>query len=92
MENTKQYKVGIYIRLSKEDEEKPEYKESESVSNQRNLLMQYLEQNNLKLEEEYVDDGVSGTSFDRPAFNRLIQDIENNRIISLPLTPVTLIP
>ena len=49
MENTKQYKVGIYIRLSKEDEEKPEYKESESVSNQRNLLMQYLEQNNLKL-------------------------------------------
>mgnify|MGYP000802240729 CR=1 FL=1 len=80
MENTKQYKVGIYIRLSKEDEEKPEYKESESVSNQRNLLMQYLEQNNLKLEEEYVDDGVSGTSFDRPAFNRLIQDIENNRI------------
>ena len=80
MENTKQYKVGIYIRLSKEDEEKPEYKESESISNQRNILMQYLEQNNLKLEEEYVDDGVSGTSFDRPAFNRLIKDIENNRI------------
>lgn len=80
MENANQYKVGIYIRLSKEDEEKTEYKESESVSNQRNLLMQYLEQNNLKLEEEYVDDGVSGTSFDRPAFNRLIKDIENNRI------------
>ena len=80
MENTNQYKVGIYIRLSKEDEEKPEYKESESISNQRNILMQYLEQNNLKLEEEYVDDGVSGTSFDRPAFNRLIKDIENNKI------------
>ena len=43
MENTKQYKVGIYIRLSKEDEEKPEYKESESVSNQRNLMV-FLEQ------------------------------------------------
>lgn len=50
-----------------EDEEKSEYKESESISNQRNILMQYLEQNNLALEEEYVDDGVSSTSFDRPA-------------------------
>lgn len=80
MENTNQYKVGIYIRLSKEDEEKPEYKESESINNQRNILMQYLSQNNLKLTEEYVDDGVSGTSFDRPAFNRLIKDIENNKI------------
>ena len=80
MENTNQYRVGIYIRLSKEDVEKPEYKESESIGNQRNLLMQYLEQNNLKLEEEYVDDGVSGTSFDRPAFNQMIRDIENGRI------------
>ena len=51
MENTKQYKVGIYIRLSKEDEEKSQYKESESISNQRNILMQYLQQNNLALEE-----------------------------------------
>lgn len=80
MENQQQYKVGIYIRLSKEDEEKSEYKESESINNQRNILMSYLEQNNLKLEEEYVDDGVSGTSFDRPAFNKMIKDIENKRI------------
>ncbi len=78
--DNKKYKVGIYIRLSKEDEEKQEYMESESIGNQRNLLLQYLEQNNLTLEEEYVDDGVSGTSFDRPAFNRLIKDIENKRI------------
>ena len=80
MEINKRYKVGIYIRLSKEDEEKSENEESESISNQRNLLMQYLKQNNLILEEEYVDDGYSGTSFDRPAFKKLIQDIENNRI------------
>ena len=72
--------MGIYIRLSKEDEEKPEYKESESINNQRNILLQYLKQNNLQLEEEYIDDGVSGTSFDRPAFNQMIKDIENNRI------------
>ncbi len=78
--NSIQYKVAIYIRLSKEDEEKPEYKESESINNQRNLLMTYLDQNNLNLVEEYVDDGVSGTSFDRPAFNKMIRDIEAGRI------------
>lgn len=81
MANTNNYKVGIYIRLSKEDMDKEnEQEESESISNQRSLLMNYLEQNNLTLEEEYVDDGVSGTSFDRPGFNRMIKDIENKRI------------
>lgn len=70
------YKVGIYIRLSREDEEKEKYQESESVQNQRTLLMQYLTQNKLNFVAEYVDDGVSGTSFDRPAFNRMIADIE----------------
>ena len=80
IENPQKYKVGIYIRLSKEDEEKPETKESESVTNQRNLLIKYLQENNLTLEEEYVDDGVSGTSFDRPNFNRMIKDIEENKI------------
>ena len=80
VENAKQYKVGIYIRLSKEDLEKEYSKDSESVNNQRNILMQYVEQNGLNLVNEYVDDGVSGTSFDRPAFNKLIEDIENKKI------------
>jgi len=79
------YKVGIYIRLSREDEEKPNYKESESIGNQRMLLMQYLEQNNLNLTREYVDDGFSGTNFDRPGFNQLKQDIENG-IINMVIT------
>ena len=70
------YKVGIYIRLSREDEEKEKYQESESIGNQRTLLMQYIKENKLNFISEYVDDGVSGTSFDRPAFNRMIQDIE----------------
>lgn len=70
------YKVGIYIRLSREDEEKEKYQESESIGNQRTLLMQYIKENKLNFIAEYVDDGVSGTSFDRPAFNRMIQDIE----------------
>jgi hypothetical protein len=47
--NSIDYKVGIYIRLSREDEEKESYQESESVQNQRTLLMQYLTQNKLKM-------------------------------------------
>lgn len=70
------YKVGIYIRLSREDEEKEKYQESESIGNQRTLLMQYIRQNKLSFISEYVDDGVSGTSFDRPGFNKMIADIE----------------
>ena len=74
------YKVGIYIRLSKEDEEKEKYSESESVQNQRTLLMQYIKENKFNFVAEYVDDGVSGTSFDRPAFNKMIDDVEQGKI------------
>ena len=78
--NNIDYKVGIYIRLSKEDEEKEKYSESESVQNQRTLLMQYIKENKFNFVAEYVDDGVSGTSFDRPAFNKMIDDIEQGKI------------
>ena len=78
--NNIDYKVGIYIRLSKEDEEKEKYSESESVQNQRTLLMEYIKENKLNFISEYVDDGVSGTSFDRPAFNKMIDDIEQGKI------------
>lgn len=74
--NNIEYKVGIYIRLSREDEEKEKYQESESIGNQRTLLMQYIKENKLNFISEYVDDGVSGTSFDRPGFNKMIADIE----------------
>ena len=78
--NNIDYKVGIYIRLSKEDEEKEKYSESESIGNQRSLLMQYIKENKLNFIAEYVDDGISGTSFDRPGFNKMIEDIENGKI------------
>ena len=78
--NNIDYKVGIYIRLSKEDEEKEKYSESESIQNQRTLLMQYIKENKLNFIAEYVDDGVSGTSFDRPAFNKMIEDIEQGKV------------
>ena len=72
-----QFKVGMYIRLSREDGDK---QESESIGNQRKIIKRFLEENNLKFVDEYVDDGVSGTTFDRKGFNRLIQDIERKRI------------
>ena len=78
--NNIDYKVGIYIRLSKEDEEKEKYSESESIGNQREILMQYIKENKLNFVGEYVDDGISGTSFDRPGFNKMIEDIENKKI------------
>lgn len=72
-----QFKVGMYIRLSREDGDK---QESESIGNQRKIIKRFLEENNLNFVDEYVDDGVSGTTFDREGFNRLIRDIENKRI------------
>ena len=67
----------MYIRLSREDGEKGE---SESIGNQRNILQRYIKENNLKLIKEYIDDGVSGTTFNRPGFNELLQDIKNKSI------------
>ena len=72
------YKVGIYIRLSREDDEKNN--ESESITNQRSFILDYLKENNYTLYDEYTDDGYSGTSFDRPAFKRMIADIEMGKI------------
>ena len=78
--NSTNYQVAIYIRLSKEDENKQKDSESESIINQRSLLLSYISDNNLVLKEEYVDDGYSGTTFNRPSFNRMISDIENGKI------------
>src|SRR5699024_6891659 len=71
------FKVGMYIRLSREDGEN---KESESIGNQRDILQRYVKENDLCFVKEYVDDGVSGTTFDRPGFNEMLQDIENRNI------------
>ena len=80
--SNKDYRVAIYIRLSKEDEGKiaDTKMESESVVNQRGLLLSYVEKNGYKLVKEYVDDGVSGTTFNRPGFNKMIEDIESGKI------------
>ena len=81
MFESKIYNVGIYIRLSREDEDKRKI-ESESITNQRNLILNYINRSDekFKIYDEYVDDGVSGTTFERPNFQRLIRDIESGKI------------
>lgn len=69
--------VAIYIRLSKEDDKDGE---SESVQNQKTLLTRYVEENGYKLYKIYIDDGYTGTNFNRPAFKEMIQDIEAGKI------------
>ena len=70
-----EWNVGVYIRLSQEDGDK---EESNSVTNQRELINNYVNENKeLQIRSYYVDDGWSGTNFDRPDFKRLINDVEN---------------
>ena len=71
------YNVAIYIRLSKEDVDRG-YDESESIKNQRTLLTKYVENLgwNYKLIDIYIDQGFTGTNFNRPDFQRMIKDIE----------------
>lgn len=76
--NAKEYRAALYIRLSKEDDK--EEPESESVTNQRSLLMDFAETHALFVHDTYIDDGWSGTTFDRPAFRRMIADIEEKRV------------
>jgi len=74
------YKAGIYIRLSEADEGKAYESDSESVLNQRNILMNYVKEKGFIFIDEYVDDGYSGTNFDRPGFQKLIDDIKSKKI------------
>ena len=71
------YQAALYIRLSKEDENEGP---SESVTNQKSLLDEFVKNNRLSVYDVYIDDGYSGTNFDRPAFQRMIGDIEAGKV------------
>lgn len=72
-----QYSVGIYARLSRDDERAGE---SVSIENQKEMLARYVREQGWTLYDYYCDDGVSGTTFDRPGFNRLVQDATDHKI------------
>ena len=67
----KHYIAGLYYRLSQEDERQGE---SVSIDNQRAILRKYAEEHGFEIHGEYIDDGVSGTTFDRPEVQRLLDD------------------
>ena len=67
----RQNKVGIYLRLSKDDERQGE---SLSIENQKLILERYVNEQGWILVDTYIDDGYSGTTFDRPGVQRLLED------------------
>lgn len=70
--------AAIYIRLSREDGDK---EESDSVGNQRKFLTEYVtKKEEFILYDIYIDDGYSGTNFNRPGFRRMIADIEDGKV------------
>ena len=72
-----EYLVAIYIRLSKEDDN---LGESESIGNQKILLTKYVKEQGYTLVDIYIDDGYTGTNFNRPSFQRMLKDIENGKV------------
>lgn len=72
------FNTAEYIRLSSEDGDK---QESDSVRNQRKLLTEYIDsREDFVLYDTYIDDGYTGTNFQRPAFQRMIHDIEAGKV------------
>jgi DNA invertase Pin-like site-specific DNA recombinase len=74
LKNQQQNIAAIYCRLSRDDGGDAE---SNSIGNQRELLRQYAKAQGLVVKSEYVDDGISGTTFERPSFKRMIEDIKS---------------
>lgn len=70
-------KAASYSRLSREDGDKLE---SDSICNQKELVADYARLKDVQIVQEYVDDGYSGTSFERPAFQRMMEDIKKKKI------------
>lgn len=71
------YNTALYLRLSRDDEQQGD---SGSIQTQRMMLRDYAQTHGLNVVSEYVDDGWSGTNYDRPGFQKMIDDIEDGKI------------
>ena len=69
-------RVGIYLRVSTAEQAE----KGNSIQVQEEKMLKYIELNNYKFIDSYVDAGISGAKFDRPELKRLIQDVENDRL------------
>ena len=70
------YRIAIYLRLSRDDGNE----ESQSIQSQREMLTAYVQRQGWQILDEYSDDGYSGTDFNRPNFQRMLNDIESGKI------------
>ncbi len=75
--NDNTIKAASYSRLSREDGDKME---SDSIRNQKDLIADYAKQKGINIVSEYVDDGYSGTNFERPNFQRMMEDARKKKI------------
>lgn len=80
--NKKIWSVALYIRLSQEDSDNgTEKQESNSVTSQKTLLNEFTDtHDDLIVYDTYIDDGFTGTDFNRPSFQRLLEDMRNGNI------------
>ena len=74
---TKEWSAGLYLRLSRDDDKY----ESESISSQRDILQDFVRRNpDITVFDVYIDDGFTGTNFDRPDFKRMEDDLRSKKI------------
>lgn len=72
-------KAAIYVRLSEEDRTRQVGTSSESIQNQKSLLIQYAAEHHYEVYQIYTDEDYSGVDKMRPAFHQLLQDAESRR-------------
>lgn len=77
MQENNTYNAGLYLRLSKDDEQQGE---SVSIGTQRSILMDYCKANHYGIYKVYIDDGYSGLNFERPGFRELLEDVERGLV------------
>ena len=72
------YKAAIYLRISRDDDDKAE---SDSINNQRELLKAYVAKDpEVEIVKEFVDDGFTGTNFERPGFQEMMDMVQEKKI------------
>lgn len=71
------YLAGLYCRLSKEDKI---YGESMSIDTQKKKLSDFAQANGIGIYEFYIDDGLSGVTFERPSFERMMADVDCGKL------------